>query len=165
MATTSSKLPAPLTRFVGREAELAEATALLAEGRLLTVTGPGGAGKTRLALRLASAVAEQFRDGAWFVDLSPLSGGEFVWDQVAMTLGVREPGRGKTVAEAASRYLASRRALVVLDNCEHVVEAAAEVTAGLLAAAPRLKIIATSREPLEVGGEVTWSVPPLSESD
>ncbi|HLQ61101.1 MAG TPA: AAA family ATPase, partial [Candidatus Acidoferrales bacterium] len=160
----SSKLPAPLTRFVGREAELAEAAALLAEGRLLTLTGPGGAGKTRLALRLASAVAEHFPDGVWFVDLSSLSGGEFVWDQVAMTIGVRQPGPGRTLAEALGRYLASRRALVVIDNCEHVVEAAAEVTARLLAA-PALIVVATSREPLGVDGEVTWAVPPLSDAD
>ncbi len=90
-----SSLSAPLTRFVGRENELAEAAALLAEARLLTLTGPGGAGKTRLALRLASAVAEGFPDGVWFVDLSALSGGEFVLDKVAITLGVKEPRAGQ----------------------------------------------------------------------
>jgi len=161
----SSKLPAPLTRFVGRETELAQSAALLAEARLLTLTGPGGAGKTRLALRLAAAVAEHFGDGVWFVDFSPLSGGEFVWDQVAITLGVKEQGPGVTLAEAVGRYLAPRQALVVLDNCEHVVEAAAGVTASLLAAAPALKVAATSREPLGVGGEVTWAVPPLGDAD
>jgi len=88
MAPTN--LPSPLTRFVGRETELARAAALLAEARLLTLTGPGGAGKTRLALRLASAVAKDFPDGVWFVDFSPLSGGEFVWEQVAITLGVKD---------------------------------------------------------------------------
>jgi predicted ATPase/DNA-binding CsgD family transcriptional regulator len=160
-----SILPAPLTRFIGREAELTEAAALLGEARLLTLTGPGGAGKTRLALKLATAVAEAFPDGVWFIDLSSLSGGEFVLDRVAVSLHVKEPGRGKTLAEAVSRFVARRRALVVLDNCEHVVESAAEVTAGLLAAAPALKIVATSREPLGVGGEVTWAVPPLSEAD
>ena len=160
-----SSLPAPLTRFVGREAELAEAAALLGEARLLTLTGSGGAGKTRLALRLASAVAANFPDGVWFVDLSPLSGGEFVWDQVAMTLGVKEPGGGRTLADAVGRRLATRQALVVLDNCEHVVESAAEVAASLMAAAPALKVVATSREPLGVGGEMTWGVPPLIEAD
>jgi predicted ATPase/DNA-binding CsgD family transcriptional regulator len=164
-ATAATNLPAPLTRFVGRENELAEAAALLAEARLLTLTGPGGAGKTRLALRLASTVAEDFPDGVWFVDFSPLSGGEFVWDQVATTLGVTATGSGTALAEAVGRYLAPRRALVALDNCEHLVESAAEVTAELLAAAPELKMIATSREPLGVGGEVTWSVPPLSDGD
>jgi predicted ATPase/DNA-binding CsgD family transcriptional regulator len=161
----STKLPAPLTRFVGREAELARAAALLEQGRLLTMIGPGGAGKTRLAVQLASAVADQFPDGVWFVDFSLLSGGEFVWDQVAVTLEVKEPGRGHTMAEAVGRFLAPRQALVLFDNCEHLVEWAAEVTAGLLDAAPALKIIATSREPLEVGGEVTWAVPPLGDAD
>ena len=158
-------LPAPLTRFVGREAELAEAAALLAHVRLLTLTGPGGAGKTRLALRLASAVAKDFPDGVWFVDLSALSGGEFVLDEVAITLGVKEPRAGRTLAEAVGRYLARGRTLLVLDNCEHVVESAAEVLAVLLAAAPALKVVATSREPLAVGGEVTWAVPPLNDAD
>jgi predicted ATPase/DNA-binding CsgD family transcriptional regulator len=160
-----SALPAPLTRFVGREAELAVAAALLAEARLLTLTGSGGAGKTRLALGLATAVADAFPDGVWFVDLSPVSDGDFVLDRVALSLHVKEPGRGKTLAQAVGRYLARRQALLVLDNCEHVVESSAVVTAGLLAAAPALKIVATSREPLQVGGEVTWAVPPLSEAD
>src|SRR5579859_321880 len=93
MATTSTNLPSPLTRFIGREAELARAAALLAEARLLTLTGPGGAGKTRMALQLASAVADQFPDGVWFVDLSPLADGTFVWDQVAMALGDRKSTR------------------------------------------------------------------------
>jgi len=160
-----SSLPAPLTRFVGRESELSQAAALLAEARLLTLTGPGGAGKTRLALRLASTVAEDFPDGVWFVDLSSLSAGEFVWDQVATTLGVTETGSGRPLTEAVGHYLAPRRALIVLDNCEHLVESAAEVAAQLLAAGPVLRLVATSREPLGVGGEVTWAVPPLSDPD
>jgi predicted ATPase/DNA-binding CsgD family transcriptional regulator len=165
LAAAGTNLPSPLTRFVGRESELDEAAGLLLETRLLTLTGPGGAGKTRLALRLAAAVAEDFPDGVWFVDFSPLSGGEFVWDQVAITLGIKEPGPSGTLADAVGRYLAPRQALVVLDNCEHVVEAAAGVTASLLAAAPELKMVTTSREPLGVGGEVTWAVPALSDGD
>ena len=164
-AIAAINLPTPLTRFVGRETELARAAALLAEARLLTLTGPGGAGKTRLALRLASAVAKDFPDGVWFVDFSPLSGGEFVWEQVAITLGVKDQGPGRTLAEAVAPRLAPRQVLLVLDNCEHVVESAAEVTATLLAAAPELKIVATSREPLEVSGEITWAVPPLGDAD
>ena len=105
MASVPSKLPAPLTRFVGREAELARAAGLLTGTRLLTLTGPGGAGKTRLALRLASATAGEFPDGVWFTDFSPLSDGEFVWNQVAVTLGVKEPGSGLTLAEAVCGYL------------------------------------------------------------
>lgn len=165
MATAPTNLPAPLTRFVGREAELAEAARLLAQARLLTFTGPGGAGKTRLVLEVAASVAEHFPDGVWFVDFSPLSSGEFVWDEVATALGINGTEPGRSVAETVERYLAPRQALVVLDNCEHVVEVAANVTAGLLAAAPSLRIIATSREPLAVSGEVTWTVPPLSEAD
>ncbi len=152
-----SPLPVPPTRFVGREAELTEAAALLAENRLLTMTGPGGAGKTRLALRLASDVAEEFPDGVWFADLSPLSSGEFVWDRVTLTLGLKEPGRGRTFA--------TRVALIVLDNCEHVVETAAEVVTSVLASAQSAKVVTTSREPLGVAGEVTWAVPPLIEAD
>ena len=165
MATVFTNLPAPLTRFVGREAELAQVATLLAEDRLLTLTGPGGAGKTRLALRLATVVANQFPDGVWFVDFSPLADGTFVWDQVATTVGIKDPGRGKAWAEAVGRFLAPRRALLVLDNCEHLVESAAEVTIAMLAAARGLKIVATSREPLGVGGELTWAVPVLSDVD
>src|SRR5213593_1847983 len=160
-----SALSVQLTRFVGRETELAEAVTLLADTRLLTLTGPGGVGKTRLALRLASAVAEDFADGVWFVDLSPLGDGEFVWGKVAQSLEVSEPGRGRALSEAVGRRLASKRALLILDNCEQVVMSASDVAAALLGTAPELRIIATSREPLGVGGEVTWAVPPLVEAD
>jgi len=160
-----ASLPSPLTRFVGREAELAEVAALVAGHRLLTLTGPGGAGKTRLALELASGAANDFPDGVWFADLSPLSSGEFVWDRIALTLGVKEPGQGRSWAEAIGHYLASRKALLVIDNCEHVVETAAEVVASVLASALSLKVVATSREPLGVAGEVTWVVPPLAMPD
>jgi len=150
---------------VGREAELARAAALLAEARLLTLTGPGGVGKTRLAVQLASVVADQFPDGVWFVDFSSLADGNFVWDKVAATVGAPEPGAGSGLADTVGRHLAPRQALMVLDNCEHVVELAAEVAASLLTAAPALKVITTSREPLGVGGELTWAVPPLIETD
>src|SRR5262249_2335047 len=158
-------LPIPLTRFIGREAELAEVAAAVWETRLLTLTGPGGAGKTRLAIRLAAAVGDGFPDGAWFVDLAPLSDGQFVWDQVAMTLDVREPGRGRKLSEAVAGRIATRRALLVLDTCEHVADPAAGVVASMLAAARGLQVTATSREPLGVSGEVTWPVPPLSSAD
>jgi predicted ATPase/DNA-binding CsgD family transcriptional regulator len=160
-----SSLPVPLTRFVGREAELTQVQGLLAGGRLLTLTGPGGAGKTRLALQLASAAASDFPDGVWFADLSPLSSGEFVWDRVALSLGVKEPGPSRTWAETVGHRLGTRKALLVLDNCEHVVETAAEVVAGILATAPSVKIVSTSREPLGVAGEVTWAVPSMIEAD
>lgn len=158
-------LPIPLTRFVGRKAELGEAATLLGAIRLLTLTGPGGAGKTRLALQLAKDVERNFPDGVWFVDLSSLSGPEFVWDQVASALGITETGPGTVVPDAVSAQVGRGSSLVVLDNCEQVVESAAEVAARLLAAAAGLKLIATSREPLGVSGEVTWAVPPLSDGD
>jgi len=160
-----SSLPVPLTRFVGREAELAQVRGLLAGRRLLTLTGPGGTGKTRLALQLVAVAAADFPDGVSFADLSPLSGGEFVWDRVALTLGLKEPGRGRTWAEAFGHYLGARQTLLVLDNCEHVVEAAAEVAASVLASASGVKVVATSREPLGVAGEVTWAVPSMAEAD
>lgn len=160
-----SSLPVPPTRFVGREAELAQVHALLARSRLLTLTGPGGAGKTRLALQLASAAASDFPDGVWFADLSSLSGGEFVWDRVALTLGVKEPGPGRTWADTVGHRLETGQTLLVLDNCEHVVETAAEVVASVMASAPGAKVVTTSREPLAVAGEVTWAVPPLIEAE
>src|SRR5262249_61256459 len=110
----------------------------------------------RLALRLASAVAEDFPEGVWFVDFSPLSGGGFVWDEVAMTLGVRQPGPGSTLAEAVRRHLAPRQALVGLDNLEHVGETAAEGAAGLRAAAPALKVVARNRDPLDAVRRAAW---------
>lgn len=165
LSQTLSTLPTPLTRFVGREAELARAAALLAEGRLLTLIGPGGAGKTRLALKLASDVAHQFPDGAWFVDLSPLADGQFVWEQLGTTLALKDPGPGKTWASTASSFLALRQVLLVLDNCEHLVQSAAVVTNALLIAAPGLKVVATSRMPMGVDGELTWAVPALNELD
>jgi predicted ATPase/DNA-binding CsgD family transcriptional regulator len=162
---TETKLPVPLTRFVGREAELVQAAGLLAAARLLTLTGPGGCGKTRLALRLATEQGERFPDGAWFVDLASLTDGEYVLAEVAMTIGVEEPERRLTLQEALGRFLSARHALVVLDNCEHVVQSAAAVAARLLDAAPTLTLLATSREPLGVAGEVTWAVPALIETD
>ena len=162
---TAADLPAPLTRFIGREAELGLAAGLLAAARLLTLTGPGGCGKTRLALGLAAAEAERFPDGLWFVDLAALTEGDYVLGEVAMTIGVEEPERRVTLQEAVGRYLSRRQALIVLDNCEHVVAAAAAVAARLLDAAPELTILATSREPLGVGGEVTWAVPALGDAD
>ena len=99
-------LPVPLTHFVGREAELAEAATLLAATRLLTLTGTGGAGKTRLALALASDLAGNFPDGVCFVDLAPLTEGEFVWDQVATTLGITEPGSGRSLFCGSLMWLA-----------------------------------------------------------
>jgi predicted ATPase/DNA-binding CsgD family transcriptional regulator len=154
-------LPVQLTSFVGREAELAEVGRLLADERLVTLTGAGGCGKTRLALRAAGEFVERFPDGVWWVELAPLAEERLVGAAVAESLGVR-PLPGMTELQACGGYLASRRALLVLDNCEHLVEACAAAVDSLLKVAPGLVVLATSRAALGVGGETDWRVPSLS---
>ena len=158
-------LPLQLTSFVGREREIADLRMLLVgEARLVTLTGPGGSGKTRLALAAASGMVEGFEDGVWWVGLAPISDPDLVPQTVASTLGVRErPGR--SLIEALVEYLESREVLLLLDNCEHLVEACAALADTLLHACPKLKILATSREALAVAGERSWQVPPLSSPD
>ncbi|MGE0540734.1 MAG: helix-turn-helix domain-containing protein [Dehalococcoidia bacterium] len=160
-APSPGALPVPLTSFVGRERELAGAAGLLAAGcRLLTLTGPGGAGKTRLAIEGAQAVAHSFPAGVWFVDLAPLPPHEEIVGAVAATLGVRDvPGRDLQAGILAA--LSSGQTLLVLDNCEHVIDACAALVARLLQASPRLTVLTTSREPLRVAGEQIYAVPPL----
>src|ERR671920_1608680 len=124
-------LPSELSSFVGREEELTEVKRLLEDNRLLTLTGSGGCGKTRLALAAASELVEGFEDGVWFVELASLADPSLVPQSVAYALGVREqPGRSPT--EALSDYLRNRKVLLVLDNCEHLVEACAELAEALL---------------------------------
>jgi predicted ATPase/DNA-binding CsgD family transcriptional regulator len=157
-------LPLELSSFVGREKELAEVKRLLENNRLLTLTGPGGCGKTRLALAAASELVEGFEDGVWMVDLAPLADPSLVPRAVASTLGGREqPARSLT--ETLSEYLASKKVLLVLDNCEHLIEACAELAEALLHSCPDLRILATSREALGITGEVTSPVPSLSLPD
>ena len=116
-------LPLELSSFIGREREIAESKRLLEDSRLVTLAGPGGCGKTRLALAVASEVAQDFEDGAWWVELAPLADPDLVSQAVASSLGVREvPGR--TSAEALIEHLRSKRVLLVLDNCEHLIELA-----------------------------------------
>jgi predicted ATPase/DNA-binding CsgD family transcriptional regulator len=158
-------LPSPRTSFVGRAAELARAAELLGRSRLLTLLGPGGCGKTRLAIRLAADAAGQFPGGCFFADLGPLDRGGRVIGRVAEAVGVAEPEGGDPVSEAICLRLADGPALVVLDSCEHVVDGAAEAAAILLSGAPNLTIMATSREPLAVDGEVTWTVPAMADAD
>ena len=142
-------------------AELAEVGRLLADHRLVTLTGAGGCGKTRLALQAASETLDRFPDGAWWVELAPLAEERLVGAAIAEALGVR-PLPGMTELQAAGAYLAPRRALLVLDNCEHLAEACAEAAESLLGAAPEVVVLATSRAPLGVGGETEWRVPSLS---
>ena len=146
-ASPPNNLPLELSSFVGREKELLEVERLLDDTRLLTLTGPGGCGKTRLALAAAGQLLEGFDDGAWVVDLAPLADPSLVPQAVASTLGVREqPARPLT--EPLSDYLESRKVLLVLDNCEHLVEACAALAETLLRSCPRLRVLVTSREAL-----------------
>ena len=157
-----NNLPLQLTSFVGREQEVAALRKLLAtEARLLTLTGSGGSGKTRLALAVSSEVAERFEDGVLWVELAPVSDPELVPQAVAQALMIREePGR--SLAETLVRDLAPTELLLVLDNCEHLIDACARLADVLLHACPNLRILATSRETLAVEGEMTWPVQPLS---
>jgi predicted ATPase/DNA-binding CsgD family transcriptional regulator len=156
-----SNLPSQPTSFVGRTRELAEASRALADTRLLTLTGTGGCGKTRLALQLVANRAAAFPDGTWWIDLAPLSEERLVGAAIAEALGVR-PLPGFSELQAACAHLAPRRALVVLDNCEHLLTACAEAAEGLLGSGDGVTVTATSREPLASPGEVAWRVPSLT---
>ncbi|MCA9910802.1 MAG: AAA family ATPase, partial [Anaerolineae bacterium] len=153
-------LPASVARFIGREQELAQLAELLNESRLLTLTGPGGTGKTQLALKVASQALPQFADGAHFVDLAPLSDARQVVKAILDSLGILETV-GEDYLETVQRALSDQELLLLIDNFEHVIDAAPAMPA-LLTAAPRLKIIITSREALRVSGEQEYPVPPLS---
>ena len=150
-----------LTSFVGRAAAVNQVAGLLAEGRLVTVTGPGGVGKTRLAGEVAAQVAARFADGVWLAELAAVADPAQVPAVVAVALGVREQP-GVPAAEALAQVLAQQQLLLVLDNCEHVIGAAAELCADLVAAADDVRVLATSRERLRVGGEAAYRLAPLA---
>jgi predicted ATPase/class 3 adenylate cyclase len=157
-----SNLPAQLTSFIGREAEIDALHRLLTNGanRLVTLTGPGGTGKTRLALQVSAALLELFRDGVWLVELAPLADPSLVPLTVAATLGLHETP-GKPITLKLIDHLSSKQLLLILDNCEHVVEEAAALAGTLLQTCPNLQIIATSREILGTMGETPFRVPSL----
>jgi len=159
-ATMPHNLPAELTSFVGRVREAGEVKRLLGSTRLLTLTGPGGVGKTRLALRAASQVDADYPDGVWLVELASLKDGGLVPRAVAAPFGLIEDRPG-TLLRNLTEHLKPRQLLLVLDNCEHVLNACAQLSLQLLAACPSLRILTTSREPLNVPGEVAWLVPSL----
>jgi len=158
-------LPTTLTSFVGRASEIEEVQGLLASSRLVTLSGVGGSGKTRLALEAAAGSLQAFPDGAWVIELGPVRGQALVPSTAANALGVVTTGSGTTpcaVTERLCEYLQSRRALLIFENCEHLVEAVASLVHALLANCPGVTILATSREILGLAGEVAWRVPPLS---
>src|SRR5262252_2888924 len=157
----TGNLPAELTSFVDRRDELAEVRRLLAESRLVTLTGVGGVGKTRLALRAAAGLARAFPGGVWLVRLDQLRDEALVAQAVAEALGLQDRA-GYAPETAVAEYLAGLQLLLVLDNCEHLVDAAAKLADLLLRAAPGLRVLATSREALTMPGETVLAVPPLA---
>lgn len=159
-AARLGNLPRPLTSFVGREDELNEVETLLEETRLLTLLGPGGTGKTRLAIQAADEVAFHFPGGVWWVDFSPLEETELVIQSIARSLGVKERGDA-SLLDLIVYQIGETPMLLVLDNCEHLLAAIGHAVAHLLAHCPALKVLATSREPLDLGGELGWQVPTL----
>ena len=160
----SRNLPTQLTNFVGRQAEIDRLREALTGGRLVTLTGAGGVGKTRLAVHVAAKLADQFSDGVCYVDLAPITHPGVVPLTVARALGLPDlPGR--STMDTLLRFIRDRQMLVVLDNCEHLLDACAELVVALLGGAPRLTMLATSREPIGVSGEGTWRVPSLSLTD
>ena len=162
--TKLANLPLQLTSFIGRERQLADLRQLLVDVRLLTLIGPGGVGKTRLAFRLASELADTMPDGVWLVELAALHDARFVAQAVAAALDIRqEPGERLRVT--LQHVLRDRELLLVLDNCEHLVAACADIASDLLRGCPQLRILATSREPLGVVGETTWRVPSMELPD
>ncbi len=161
---SSNNLPLQLTSFVGREPEMAEIKRWLTSTRLVTLTGAGGSGKTRLALEVAMQLLADYRDGVWLVELASLADPELVPQAVAAALGVRETLE-YTLTAVLTQSLRRRRLLLVLDNCEHVVDAAARLAESLLRSCPRVTILATSRAALNIPGEVNYRVPPLAVPD
>jgi predicted ATPase/class 3 adenylate cyclase/DNA-binding CsgD family transcriptional regulator len=157
-----NNLPVQLTSFVGRDVELADLGRAFEAARLVTLTGAGGCGKTRLALHAVAEVAQRHQDGVWWVELAPVAAADVVPYVVARTFGLVEEA-GRPVIDTLSEQLAGFDALVILDNCEHVLESCARLVEALLRAAPALRVVATSREPLGVPGELTWRVPSLDE--
>src|SRR5579864_1691920 len=157
-------LPTPLTSFIGRERELSEVQARLASARLVTLTGVGGCGKTRLALEVSRAVVHHYPDGVWLVDLAALADAALVPQTVAAVFNMREMP-GQPIATALAEALRGRSLLLVLDNCEHLLDACAQLADTLLCACPNLRVLATSREALGLTGEIAWRVPSLPVPD
>jgi predicted ATPase/class 3 adenylate cyclase len=164
LTRTPHNLPHDATTFIGREREIAEIAAMLGHSRLVTLVGMGGMGKSRLSLRVAGEAMDAFPDGVWFVELAPLQDPRLLAQAVARTLSVKEEA-GRPVEEALLKYVADRQLLLILDNCEHLLQACAELAKRLLRAGARLKVLTSSREPLRIAGEASYPVPPLPVPD
>ncbi|HET6847045.1 MAG TPA: tetratricopeptide repeat protein, partial [Anaerolineales bacterium] len=161
LLSATNNLPTQLTTFIGRERELMETQEKLAVSRLLTLVGPGGTGKTRLAIQIGSDQLDRFKDGVWLVELAPIADPAFIESTIADVFGIRE-AQGVPLITLVGDYLRAREALLLLDNCEHLVEPVALVAAQLMRLCPKLKIIASTREALTVEGETVYRVPSLS---
>ena len=159
-----NNLPIQLTTFIGRENEIAEIKQEMELHRLVTLTGSGGTGKTRLSLQVAADLLEKFDHGVWFVELAPLTDPDLIPQTILSAMGVQEQ-QGKLPIEVLKEYLHEKKTLIVLDNCEHLIEAGAKVANALLNAAPELTIMASSREALGVKGELSYPVPSLTLPD
>ncbi len=157
-------LPVQLTSFIGRQAEMKDIRDALTDNRLVTLTGAGGAGKTRLAVQIADTVATEYDDGVWYVDLAPITDPDVVPVTVARALGLPDQP-GQPTMDLIRRFIRDREMLMVLDNCEHLLDPSAELITGLLGSCPALTLLTTSREPVGVAGEVSWRVPSLSLTD
>ncbi|MDX3524217.1 ATP-binding protein [Streptomyces scabiei] len=164
VAPDTGNLPAALTSFVGRRREIADIRRLLGAGRVVTLTGVGGVGKTRLALAVAEASRKAFPGGVWLVDLAAVRDPVAVAATAAGVLRIPDRGPGPVLARLTD-HLATQRALIVLDNCEHLIEASAELAKALATTCPNLRVLATSRETLDIAGEHVFTVPPLSVPD
>lgn len=159
-----TNLPIPISSFIGRGRELAVVKQLVAKARLVTLTGAGGSGKTRLAIHAATDMIDSFRDGVWWVELAPLSDPDLVPAAVAKALGI-SPQADQPLLETLAQFLRTRRILLILDNCEHLIDACAQVAEHLLLVCRELKVLCTSRETLSLTGENVWQVPTLSLPD
>ncbi len=164
LEATPNNLPQQVTSFIGRQRELAEAKALLESTRLLTLLGMGGLGKTRLSLQIGADVLEKYPDGVWFIDLAPIRDPSLVPSAAAQVLGVHEES-GRSLTQMLCAHVREHKALIVLDNCEHLVSACAHLAEALLREAPDIRILATSREALHIRGEQSYPVLPLAVPD
>ena len=157
-------LPAEVTSVVGRRRELVELRKKLAGARLITLVGPGGVGKTRLAMRAATDLGRAFPDGAWLVDLGEIMDSALITNVAVAALDLRDQAATEPLALLLG-YLRGKQLLLVVDNCEHVLAAAAELVSEIMKGAPGVRVIATSREPLSIGGEYLLRIPPFELPD